>query len=249
MMTIFEVSLALFFFFVGYLLNMFYVSVFYHRGLAHKALELSAPLRKFIYQTGFWITGIDAKAWVCMHRMHHSFSDTEKDPHTPHKCQNFWQMFRVQLQSYHQTIHGLIHQDEEYTRMVKDIDFEVHHFVRKKMSYMPYVIQTLIGVAIGLVFSSPMIAFFYFVGIVSHPVQGGLVNYFGHKLGYRNYEINDDSKNNIIVALLTMGEGYQNNHHYSPSSAKFGVKWYEVDFGYLLCLLAQSFRIVGKIRK
>ena len=146
-------------------------------------------------------------------------------------------------------IRGLINQEEEYTRMVTDIDFDVHRFIRQEQSYMPYIVQTVVGVAIGFIFWSPMIALFYFMGVVSHPVQGGLVNYFGHKSGYRNYEINDDSKNNIIVALLTMGEGYQNNHHHSPSSAKFGVKWYEIDFGYILCVIARMFGIVGKIRK
>ena len=83
---------------------------------------------------------------------------------------------------------------------------------------------------------------------MSHPIQGALVNYFGHKSGYRNFDIEDNSKNNLLVALIIMGEGYQNNHH-RPHSAKFGVKWFEINFGCVLCKVAKRMGIIKTIHK
>ena len=67
----------------AYLLNITYISVFYHRALAHRAIDMGPRMRRFVVATGPWITGMDPKAWVCMHRLHHVHSDTEKDPHSP----------------------------------------------------------------------------------------------------------------------------------------------------------------------
>jgi stearoyl-CoA desaturase (delta-9 desaturase) len=236
------------FFAIGYLLNMFYITVFYHRGLAHKAVEMPQRTKRFIYSTGIWVTGIDPKAWCCMHRMHHSFSDTEQDPHTPNKCTNLAQMFSLQLKSYKTILVGLIKNDKEFTHLVSDLDIDVHWLNKTKKWYLPYLLHIGIALVIGLLLS-PWIGLFYLLGIMSHPIQGALVNYFGHKSGYRNFDIEDNSKNNLLVALFTMGEGYQNNHHHRPHSAKFGVKWFEIDFGYFLCKVAKTVGIIKTIHK
>ena len=79
---------------------------------------------------------------------------------------------------------------------------------------------------------------------MTHPIQGWAVNSFGHWFGYRNFETNDNSRNNTIVSLLVVGEGLQNNHHERPGSASFAVRWWEIDFGYVLCKIAQAFRVI-----
>lgn len=81
---------------------------------------------------------------------------------------------------------------------------------------------------------------------MSHPIQGWMVNALGHSFGYRNYPTPDRSKNNLLVAWLVMGEGYQNNHHHQPSSAKFSVKWWEFDLGYYFCILAERFGVLER---
>jgi len=75
----------------------------------------------------------------------------------------------------------------------------------------------------------------YWLGIMSHPVQGWMVNAFGHAYGYRTFDTPDHSRNNTLVAWLVFGEGYQNNHHHAPTSPKFSVLPGEIDLGYLLC--------------
>ncbi len=79
----------------------------------------------------------------------------------------------------------------------------------------------------------------YWFGMMSHPIQGWMVNSLAHRYGYRNFASADQSRNHPLVAWLVMGEGYQNNHHEAPTSPKFSVRWFEFDSGYLLCLIAE----------
>jgi stearoyl-CoA desaturase (delta-9 desaturase) len=66
-----------------------------------------------------------------------------------------------------------------------------------------------------------------------------------HAVGYRNYPLNDSSRNNTLVAWLVFGEGYQNNHHRYPASAQFAHRWFEVDFGFVACMLLSALGIVS----
>ncbi len=246
-MSIFEIIISVALFMLGYILNMFYTSVLYHRGLAHKALDISNGMRRFIFASGMWVTGIDPKGWVCMHRMHHSHSDTEEDPHTPEQCGSLWSMFRMQYLSYNKVLKGLMNEETYYTKVVKDMEEDVHWLVRKRYWIAPHIVHVVIGIVLAFVIH-PVAGIAYILGILSHPVQGALVNYYGHKSGYRNFETNDKSTNNWIVAFLCMGEGFQNNHHHRPGSAKFKVKWWEVDFGYALCRVGKFIGIIRGIK-
>ncbi|TMH60941.1 MAG: hypothetical protein E6H55_10675 [Betaproteobacteria bacterium] len=87
----------------AYLINIFYITVFYHRGLAHRSVTLKPWTRRFVIWTGNWVTAIDPKAWVCMHRMHHQFADTLLDPHSPLHS-GLWNLMLVQLCSYERTL-------------------------------------------------------------------------------------------------------------------------------------------------
>jgi stearoyl-CoA desaturase (Delta-9 desaturase) len=217
-----------------YTINMIYTSVFYHRAMTHRALTLRRSVRRFVVATGIWVTGIDPKTWVCMHRMHHRFSDTKEDPHSPvHR--GFFRLILVQLKSYGKTMEGLLRGDRRYTDQVRDLDFKVSWLHRHGVWFLPHLSQTLIAIAIGFAFNAWLVAFCFWLGLMSHPIQGWLVNAFGHQIGYRNYATHDNSKNNWWVSLIVMGEGLQNNHHRHPTSAHFAYKWYEVDFGYFLC--------------
>lgn len=219
----------------AYTLNLLYVSVFYHRALTHCAIEMHPYLKKFVIHTGNWITGLDPKAWVCMHRLHHQHADTPKDPHSP-VTNGIWRVLPLQLYSYKRTIVGLLLEKPYYTEPVKDLDFSISFLNKKRLWYLPYLLQLSIAIILALLFHSWILAAAYWLGMMSHPIQGWMVNALGHRFGYRNYETPDNSTNNTIVAWLVFGEGYQNNHHHRPPSPKFSVKSKEVDLGYGLCL-------------
>ena len=77
------------------------------------------------------------------------------------------------------------------------------------------------------------------------PIHGFIVNWFGHKKGYRNFnELKDNSKNSLPIDFLMMGELYQNNHHKKPNNLNFAEKWFELDIGYLTCFLLKKIKII-----
>ena len=223
----------------GYMLNILYITVFYHRGLTHGAVRLSPWTRRFVVATGSWVTGLDPKGWSVMHRLHHLHSDTERDPHSP-KHYGLIGVMMAQLRSYQGVLRGLKRKDPALMELSRDLNFPVNWLNRHKLWILPYLLHIVIALAIGFFGHAWLLGYAYYLGIMSHPIQGWLVNAFGHASGYRNFETNDNSRNNTLVALFVMGEGYQNNHHQDPGSAKFSVRWYELDLGYGLCLLLQG---------
>lgn len=228
---------------LAYLVNITYTSVFYHRALTHGAIELSPWARKLVVHSGSWVTGIDPKAWCCMHRAHHLFSDTELDPHSPSNLGVFG-VLTGQYHSYRRTLRGLIGNRRRYTSLVVDLDFPVSWLNRNRLENLPYLLHASVGIGLGVFFGAWLLGLSYFLGIMSHPIQGWMVNSLGHRFGYRNYALTDNSRNNTLVAWLVMGEGYQNNHHRDPSSPTFAVRWFEWDFGFALCRLAQLFGLL-----
>lgn len=227
---------------------MTYVTVFYHRGLTHGAVKLRPWMRKFVIRSGSWVTGLDPKTWCCMHRMHHLHSDTKYDPHSP-LTYGVFGLFLAQLHSYTRTMSRLIMEDRRYMAMVPDLDFPVHWLNRRKLELVPYLVHAALAIAVSWYFDAWLLGFSYFVGIMSHPIQGWMVNSLAHKYGYRNFSTNDNSKNNTLVAWLAMGEGFQNNHHHRPTSANFSVKWWELDLGFTLCRITRALRMIDMSAK
>ena len=81
--------------------------------------------------------------------------------------------------------------------------------------------------------------------MLSHPLQGFVVNAFGHRFGGRNFDTPDHSRNNLIVAALVFGEGLQNNHHRYPASARFSYRLPELDLGYVWCQGLEKLRCLS----
>jgi stearoyl-CoA desaturase (Delta-9 desaturase) len=224
---------------LAYLLNIVVISVGYHRALAHDALALHPRLKRLLVLLGPWITGLDPKAWVVMHRMHHAYSDTEADPHSPQNVGIMGIMIE-QLKSYEKVAIGLIKEKPEVVKFARNLDFELHSLTRKNLWYLPYVIHGTFALLLGALGGFWLFALCFFFGMMSHPIQGGLVNAFGHAVGSRNFESDDESRNNWLVALFVAGEGLQNNHHRFPQSAKFSYHSWEPDFGFTVCLILES---------
>ncbi|MFT4974246.1 MAG: fatty-acid desaturase [Myxococcota bacterium] len=229
-------------FLAGYTLSVVTITVGYHRGLAHDAVSLSPTLRRFVLTFGNWITGLDPKGWAVMHRRHHAFSDTEFDPHSPENVGLFGILLE-QLRSYKATLRGLARDDPEYTRFAEGLDFELNWLNKNRLWWLPYAVHPACGLLLALTVG-PWIGLAWTLGILSHPLQGGAVNALGHSIGGRNFATPDQSTNNLPAAILIAGEGYQNNHHAWPDSARFSYQPWEVDWGFGACLLLEGFGLV-----
>lgn len=227
---------------VTYLVNITYMSVFYHRTFTHGSLVLHPWFRKFVIFTGPWVTGMDIKTWSCMHRIHHKYSDGRRDPHSPSNS-SILGVIVAQLKSYARVMQGLLEKKRPYTPMVADLEFPVVWFQRAQIWWAPYVLHILIGLGIAFFFDAWLAGGAFVLGAMSHPIQGWIINSFGHAVGYRNFDRPDDSVNNMPAALFILGEGFQNNHHQYPASARFSAKPWEIDFGYVICHVLQFFRV------
>lgn len=169
---------------------------------------------------------LNPRAYAIMHRMHHAYSDTEKDPHSPHFFKDVWQM----------TLHTKnIYVDYVKNRTEPEKAFRGNYPEWPLMDAISdnWIIRVLFGVLYFVIylFIAPHWLFFlllpvhFFMG----PVHGAIVNWCGHKYGYSNYDNDDHSKNSLPIDLLLMGELMQNNHHKSPNSINFAKKWWEFD--------------------
>ena len=230
--------ICLFIFLTAYAINITYVSIFYHRGFTHSAIQLSPWLQTFVLKSGFWITGIDPKAWSCMHRLHHQHSDTAKDPHSP-VVYGLFGVAKAQLDGYTRCLKGLIIGHSKYETVVRDLDFPISKPNQNQLWYLAYVVHAVIALII-VVSGFWLAALAYFLGIMSHPIQGWAVNALAHRFGYRNFDLPDNSKNNLLVAWTVLGEGYQNNHHKFPQNYSFAHRWWEFDPGAFICRLGDS---------
>ena len=136
-------------FLAAYLLNVLTITVGYHRAFAHKSVTLHPALRKLVIVGGNWLTGLDPKAWVVMHRLHHEHSDTPLDPHSPRNV-GLLGIPMEQLRSYKRVLIGLLKKKPAYTRYATDLDFELSWLNRSGYWYLPYVVHALCGLALAL---------------------------------------------------------------------------------------------------
>ena len=227
-----------------YLLTITYTSVFYHRAFTHGAITLRPWFRRFVIATGPWVTGMDIKAWTCMHRLHHRYSDGKRDPHSPVNA-GFWGVLLAQLRGYERVVAGLQAGRRPYTSVVADLEFPLSWGQRHRgMWWTPFAVLIGIGLLFGLALNAWLLGGAFVIGMMSHPIQGFIINSFGHAFGHRNFDRPDNSRNNIMAALFVLGEGLQNNHHAYPSSARFSFRAWEFDGGYLICRLLEKVRLL-----
>ena len=214
-------------------ITMLSVTVYLHRDQAHRALDLHPVLRHFFR---FWIwctSGMLTREWVAIHRKHHAFCETPDDPHSP-------------------VIYGIkkvLLEGAELYRAEKDNPETLEKFGRgtpddwlEKNVYLriPYGGIILLVLVDLLLFGIPGIIIIA-VQMVSMPVfAAGVINGLGHYSGYRNFECDDASTNIVPWGILIGGEELHNNHHAFPTSAKFSVRRWEFDIGWLYIRVLQA---------
>jgi len=228
--------------------SLFCQTFFLHRYASHKMFTMNKFWEKTFYMVTFLSQGssfLNPRAYAIMHRMHHAYSDTEKDPHSPHFFKDVWQM----------TLHTKdIYVDYVKNKTQPEKAFQGNYPEWPLMDAISdnWIVRVLFGVlyfAIYL-FIAPHWLFFlllpvhFFMG----PIHGAIVNWCGHKYGYANYDNDDHSKNSLPIDFLLMGELMQNNHHKSPNSINFAKKWWEFDPTYPVIKLFHWVGII-KIRK
>ncbi len=217
------------FFFGHYFLSLFFQTFFMHRYGSHRMFTMSLGWERFFHLSSYLAQGIsylNPRAYALMHRMHHAYSDTPKDPHSPTQ---FRTVVSMMLATYRRF------RDIGHRREAVDARFEG--------GYPEWPLLDKIGdhpvsmACWALAYAAFYVAFapsrWYWLLIPLHclmgPIHGAIVNWCGHRYGYRNFDLRDQSRNTLLVDLVTMGELFQNNHHRFVTRANFAVRWFEVD--------------------
>ncbi|MBL7892641.1 MAG: acyl-CoA desaturase [Bacteroidia bacterium] len=239
---------AIFIFFIAHwFLSLFSQTFFLHRYCSHKMFSMKKGWERFFYFFTFITQGssfLNPRAYAIIHRMHHAYSDTEKDPHSPYFIKDVWGLMLQTKDIYRQYVLKKLEPEPEF------IDrYPLWPFI-DKVSDMWVTRIVFAGVYIAFYFHFVparaewmylLLPFHFFMG----PIHGAIVNWCGHKYGYENYDNKDHSKNTLPVDFLMMGELFQNNHHKSPNSPNFARKWFEFDPGYYI---VRSLNRLGIIR-
>ena len=194
-------------------------SVFLHRGLSHRALDLH-PAARFGFRVLVWLTvGIKPREWVAVHRKHHAFTDVEGDPHSPVLLG--W----VRVELTNAALYRKVARDpEQVARYARDLPRDRWDRVLFDHGFLGLAI----GITLLVLVVGPLVALVAsVVHAVSYLLMNAAVNSIGHTFGRRPY--GNSATNLQWLAWVTGGEGLHNNHHEAPTSARFAHRRGEID--------------------
>jgi stearoyl-CoA desaturase (delta-9 desaturase) len=195
----------------------------YHRLLTHRGYKTPKWVEYFLTICGTLALEGGPIFWVATHRIHHQFSDKQGDPHSPIDGKWWAHMGWILMgKSLHQDTKTL-------TRYVPDLAKSKFHLWITKYHYLPAITVLVALYAIG---GLPFLLVAGFLRTVVGLHCTWLVNSATHSWGSRRFTTRDFSTNSWWVALFTFGEGWHNNHHAHPVSARHGLKWYEIDLNW-----------------
>lgn len=215
------------------------IGVGYHRLLTHRSFKTPKALEYFFAFCGTLAVQSGAVKWVTTHRIHHAYTETEHDPHSPRNG-SYWAHIGWIMQGTSQE-----HDEAVIQRYAPDLGRDRVHRWLSDYYIVPTVIVAAILFAIG---GWTMVLWGVFLRVVWGWHTTWLVNSATHMWGSRRFETHDDSTNNALVALVSFGEGWHNNHHAQPSSAKHGLAWYEVDVNWITIRLLETVGLAKQIR-
>lgn len=195
----------------------------YHRLLTHRGYKTPKWVEYFLTVCATLSLEGGPIFWVATHRIHHQFSDQEGDPHSPLDGK-WWSHMGWIL-----TGKSMHHDTTTLARYVPDLAQDKFHIWITKYHYVPIIILAAVLFAVG---GLPFLMWGMFLRTVVLLHFTWMVNSITHMWGSRRFVTRDRSTNNFWVAMVTFGEGWHNNHHAHPVSARHGLKWYEIDFNW-----------------
>ena len=234
---------------LSYVIRMFGITAGFHRYFSHRTFKTSRPFQFILAWLGTASAQKGPLWWAAHHRHHHKHSDTEKDVHSPVKRSFWWSHV------------GWILSDRFKATnfdMVKDLKKYPELKLLNKFHLLPplqYAIGTFVlGTLLDYYFPSlgtsgfQLLVYGFIISTVLLYHGTFTVNSLAHVFGKRRFETNDDSRNNWFISLITLGEGWHNNHHRFPSSERQGFYWWEFDVSHYLLKALSWIRVVWDLR-
>ncbi|NJN73798.1 MAG: acyl-CoA desaturase [Limnothrix sp. RL_2_0] len=232
-----------------YFLRMFAITGFYHRYFSHRSFSTSRPLQFVFAFLGNTAGQRGALWWAAHHRHHHQHSDDEHDAHSPVSRSFFWSHV------------GWVTNPRNFPtnyKVVKDLTkFPELVWLNRFDQIAPLLFLGMtfgLGVALNALWpnlgtSGGQIlvwGFFISTSLLFHGTFS--INSLSHKFGTQRYDTGDDSRNNFWLALITLGEGWHNNHHRYMNSTRQGFFWWEVDITFYLLKMLSFTGLIWDLR-
>ncbi|MCE9620004.1 MAG: acyl-CoA desaturase [Planctomycetes bacterium] len=237
-----------------YVLTGLGITIGYHRLCTHKAFATRKPVALFFVIFGSMAAQGPVIWWCATHRRHHQYSDQEFDPHSPHAARDpgivgFCKGFA------HSHIGWLFEKEQvDFKRYVPDLLADPM-IMRLNNLFTPLLIAGLLlpalvsglitmtwtGAALGLLWGGLVRIF-----LLHHATWS--VNSVCHVWGKREFRSGDESRNNPFIGILALGEGWHNNHHAFPASARHGLKWWQFDLSWMVIRTLKGLGLVSKVR-
>ncbi len=232
-----------------YLLRMFAITGFYHRYFSHRSFKTSRAIQFIFALIGAASVQRGPIWWAAHHRHHHATTEREDDPHSPVHHGLWWSHTGWFLSRGHFRVHA---------ERVRDL----HRFPELRFLDR-FDIAVPVLLALGLLLTGSfleihapqlgtsggqMLVWGFFISTVVLYHGTFTINSLAHRWGTRRYATADNSRNNFWLALLTLGEGWHNNHHHYPVSVKQGFYWWEIDMTYYILRLLASLGLVWDLK-
>ncbi len=235
------------FFVAHWALSAFAQTFFLHRYASHRMFTMSKGWERFWHLFTLLAQGpsyLNPFGYAVLHRMHHAYSDTEKDPHSPHHAKNFFDMMWKTKKRYDDYSYRLVEAPREFSQGAPEWP------LLDKMGQSWFY-----RIGFGALYAFFYIAFVpegqwaWYLLLPVHwlmgPIHGAIVNWGGHMYGYVNFpKTKDESRNTLPIDFLTFGELFQNNHHGRATSPNFAARWFEIDPAYQVIRLFDAIGII-----
>ncbi len=233
------------------------INLAYHRLLTHRGLVCPKWLEYSFVAIGVCCMQDTPARWVAVHRRHHQFSDQQDDPHSPLVSMFWGHVGWMMVENRDLTRLGI------YDRYAKDILRDPFYRRLERTLLYPIIIVS----SWAIFFSGGVVAALLSGDTLGHAAQFGaslliwgvfvrtvvvwhttwFVNSAAHLWGYQNYDTGDDSRNNWFVAFITSGEGWHNNHHADPRSARHGHRWWEIDLVFAFVRVLEAVGLASEV--
>lgn len=211
----------------------------YHRQLTHRGFQSPDWVKHLLATCGAMALQGSPNDWVTTHRLHHQFCETEQDPHSPR--------FGFFFSHIGWVLRGTSQANGEEIEKKYIPDLLKDKFLVKLSKYW-YVPTIVAGIILGFVGGWSMVLWGIFLPVTLNWHFTWFVNSVTHVWGSRRFDVNDDSTNNFWVAILTWGEGWHNNHHAHPVSARHGLTWYEIDLNWIQISILKKLGLVWNVK-
>lgn len=233
---------------LSYVIRMFAITAFYHRYFSHKTFKTHRIIQTIFASIGASATQRGPLWWAAHHRHHHIHSDTKTDLHSPKNG------------FLHSHMQWFLKQENFNTQTdrVKDLNkFPELRFIDRFDILFPLMLIVflyLLGSILNIFYPGlntngwQLVTWGYFISTVLLAHVTFCINSLAHVYGSRVYETGDNSRNNFILAILTLGEGWHNNHHCSPGSVKQGFKWWQIDLSYYVLKAMEKLGLVWDLK-